>query len=64
MKKARNEHEYAISGFFSVIFLEVPLKYDEKIAWCIYEKAIDLLEKLSYNLINKNKQIRTQSNKK
>lgn len=51
-------------AFFIQFHWKLSVKNDEKIAWCIYEKAIDLLEKLSYNLINKNKQIRTQSNKK
>lgn len=45
--------------FFILFYGKLSVKNDEKIAWSIYEKAIDLLKELSYNLINKNKQIKT-----
>lgn len=50
-------------AFYTIFLGALCKKNDEKIAWSIYKKAIDLLKELSYNLINKNKQIKTQSNK-
>lgn len=50
-------------AFYTIFLGVICKKNDEKIAWSIYKKAIDLLKELSYNLINKNKQIKTQSNK-